>query len=508
MHSKTKLLHSACTGYTYAVLLVGAVLTPIPYSILAILLTALNAYASMRSRLKPAITFATILLTSMVFEKTLPLQLAVLIPIPILQSLSEGLSENPPEELESSNSRWLTKRGKTLISTSLVSATLSAFLNHYSSAIGSIIAFTYLFTLIALSIRRIAREPFETYRQTLRTLVGERAEATVRLDSKLKAPVNVRIFHEEEWVGVEPSAFKATPRTPVELKISVKPPLAYPGTLKLKLIAVDAWGLTVTCQDLETLELHVIPKAKYAEWIAKKYLEGSLRSMGYISTAQAGLKPSRSGVEFYGCRLYAPGDNPRSIEWKHTCKLQRLVVKEHGGGFGRPCILAGNMTVRSIEEADETLYSLISSAYTLARESTPIALAVYNREDVLAATQPLNPEEALKKLLKLMGFVMVSEDVLRVLSPQQVERLNRLIEVLKPSESAAGLLSLLQLEYTALLNAAKSHPAGRALKEASSRTAPPAMLIIVSKMTHDVEALAVRLRELKAKGFEVVQLIK
>ncbi|MEM3546164.1 MAG: DUF58 domain-containing protein [Candidatus Bathyarchaeia archaeon] len=505
MHSRIRLLHNACTGYTYVVLLVGAVLTPIPYSILAILLTALNAYASTRPRLKPSITFATILLTPMVFEETLPLQLNVLTSIPILQTLAEDLSENPPEELEASNGRRLTKRGKTLMYSSAILTALSTLLNHPSSAIGSTIAFTYISILMVLSIRRIPREPFETYRQTLRTLVGERAEATIRLNSRLKAPVNVRILHEEEWVSVKPSTFKVTPRTTVELKISVKPSLACPEALKLKLTAVDAWGLTTTCQDLEALELHVIPKAKYAEWIAKKYLEGSLRSMGYISTIQPGLKPSKSGVEFHGCRLYAPGDSPRNIEWKHTCKLQRLVVKEYSGGFGRPSVLAGNMTVRSREEADETLYSLISSAYTLARESTPTALAVYSRKDVLATTQPLNPEEALKRLLKLTGSVTVSKDVLRVLGPPQVERLSRLIDVLKSSESTTGLLSLLQLEYVALLNAARSHPAGRALKEASGRTPPPAMLIVVSNMTHDAEALAVRLRELKARGFEVIQ---
>ncbi|MEM2153044.1 MAG: DUF58 domain-containing protein [Nitrososphaerota archaeon] len=330
MRSKIKILHKVCIGYMYAMLLVGATLTPVPRSILAILLIASNTYASARARLKPAIIFSTILLIPMVFEETLPLQLNVLTCVPILPALAAGLSENPPEELEISNGGRLTKRCKTLIFTSLFSATLSALLNHYSSALGSITAFTYISMLTMLSIRRIPRELFETCKQILRVLAEERAEVTVRLDSRLKAPVNIRILH-ERWVSVEPSALKAKPRTQVELKISVKPPLACPETLKLKLIAVDAWGLTVTCQDLEVLELHVIPKAKYAEWIVKKYLEGSLRSMGYASTVQAGLKPSKSGVEFHGCRLYAPGDSLRSIEWKHTCKLQMLVVKEYGG---------------------------------------------------------------------------------------------------------------------------------------------------------------------------------
>ncbi|MEM2613693.1 MAG: hypothetical protein QXO15_05610 [Nitrososphaerota archaeon] len=105
---------------------------------------------------------------------------------------------------------------------------------------------------------------------------------------------------------------------------------------------------------------------------------------------------------------------------------------------------------------DEILYTLMSSAYTLARESTPIALAIYGQRDVLAVTQPLNPEEALKKTFKANGLRNVFRRRGKGSRPPQVERLSRLIDVLKSLENAAGLLSLLQLEYAALLNAAKS----------------------------------------------------
>ena len=506
MQYSAKAIRNIYAGYVYALLATGIVLSPPLYSILAIALMALNAYAVLKPSLRLVVAFSTIALTPMTLENTIPFQLAGLASAPILLLLNESLVESPVEGLEAFNGRRLTKRGETLVSASLASAIISALLNQYSVTVGSTLLLAYLSASILYSISRIPENPFKTSKQTLRTLVGERAEATIRLEPNVKTRVHVRIIRGEEWVRVEPSDFKVTPMAPVELKASVKPPLACPETLNIKLIAVDAWGLTSIGQSLKALELHVIPKARYAEWIAKKYLEGSLRSIGYTSMIRPGLKPSRSGVEFHGCRLYAPGDSPKNIEWKHTCKLQRLVVKEYGGGFGMPSVLAGNMTVGSREEADEVLYSLVSSAYTLARESTPTALAIYSQKDVLANTQPLNPEEALKKLLKLMGFVEVSENVLRVLSPPQVGRLSRLIEVLKSSESTAGLLSLLQLEYTALLNTAKNHPAGRALREASSRTPTPAMLVIVSRMTHDAEALAVILKELKARNFEILQL--
>lgn len=51
------------------------------------------------------------------------------------------------------------------------------------------------------------------------------------------------------------------------------PPLAGPSKLRLQASAVDPHGLIQTNQILEPIELHIIPKAKYAQWLAKKYLE-------------------------------------------------------------------------------------------------------------------------------------------------------------------------------------------------------------------------------------------
>ena len=146
------------------------------------------------------------------------------------------------------------------------------------------------------------------------------------------------------------------------------------------------------------------------------------------------------------------------------------------------------------------------SALTLATEALPSALAVYNRSEVLAVTQPMNPRETLKKTLELTEKITVVEPKEKVLQPTEMRRLKRSIGQLEEmkSESALRLSELLEFEFEANEEAARLHPATLALAKAVEYLQGPAVITVVSSMDDDSNALLLSLERLREKGYSTV----
>ena len=62
------------------------------------------------------------------------------------------------------------------------------------------------------------------------------------------------------------------------------------------------------------------------------------------------------------------------------------------------------------------------------------------------------------------------------------------------------------IEWEAVQQAAREHPAKRALKDTVARVHQPAMVTVVSGWNHDTEALLITLEELKGRGYSVIPL--
>ena len=265
----------------------------------------------------------------------------------------------------------------------------------------------------------------------------------------------------------------------------------------------------MTGQDLEPVDLHIIPRAKYARWLAIKYLERTASGSSMIGSvvSERSDKSAKTGVEYRGSREYQPGDRWKDVDWKHTFLFGKLVVKEFTGAQGQNAILVADLTAKDAEEADKLAFDLVMSAYTFALESLPTALAIYNCDEVLAMSTPINPRESLKKTLQLTEKIVVVEPSEKVLEPTKMRKIRRSISQLEQlnMDSAQRLLEVLKIEYEANQKTAINDPVGRALLRIVEGITPPATITVVSSSSNNEDILNIILQKVEDKGYTIIK---
>jgi hypothetical protein len=272
---------------------------------------------------------------------------------------------------------------------------------------------------------------------------------------------------------------------------------------------MDRWGLIQTRLELEPIHLYVIPRARYAVWLAKRYLaETKAGALPLISNIEA-LRPiygMRRGVEYYGSQLYQPGDSLKNIDWKHSLKYNELITKEFAEFHGQSAIILINLAVGDAEEADKLAYRIIVTAISLAQENIPAALAAYNHEGVRLTTTILQPRQLLLQSLRVAQEMVTFINPVKYLNPPDVTRLRANISRIRFAKSKAStvLTQLLQSEYNNLSNTARLNPATKALTEAFTKTDKQSNIIIISHRNHDAEALAFNTFNFTRKGNAVI----
>jgi uncharacterized protein (DUF58 family) len=362
------------------------------------------------------------------------------------------------------------------------------------------------FTAIYI-IRQVPRKPLQEKKTWSRIVAGDTDTKTTNLKAQTSTSTFVVLQASNSWVHLGQTNFKLLGHGETDVTLRFTPPLAGPTTLQLQATVTDMRGLITTAQVLEPVDLHIIPRAKYAQWLANKYLEQT--SPG-TSTAAA-VPPPRSmaakrGVEYHGSRPYQVGDRLKDIDWKHSYMLGELIVKEFGGAQGQTVIIAADLTAKDAEDADKLAHNLVMTALTLATEALPAALAVYNHKEVLVATPPENPRETLKKSLQLTQKITIEEPKEKVLEPTQILRLKRALGQLSQTktEPAQKITELLEFEFEANQEAAKMHPATQALTKAIQSTQAPAVITVTSSIGYDSDALLLTLERLREKGYSTV----
>ena len=389
----------------------------------------------------------------------------------------------------------------------LLGALLLAFvLENKALALSSLGILGFLLILAAGALRSLPSKPLRTEEIESSIIVG----GTIELEAEIKnsgGDALLWLEAERPWVKILsfPSFLPSGRRGSLRLRLS--PPSAGPHRIKLSGTIADKRGLILRRQDLTPLKLTAIPKARYAEWLARRFLEGEMRGGGFGIAASA-LRGGRGGVEYAESGPWSPGDRLKDLDWKHILKLWEPVVKRFSEAGGRAAIIGARLEAGGEREADELAFTLISSALTLAAAGIPSGLCAWRGKEILTLLPVQNPRRILRKALELESEIKISPRPLSFLDAPLCSALRRLRERLLAGADPKDLrlLELLDLELEALREAARSHPAALGLRKLLRLAPFPVLAILISGERRERGILDILSEELRGRGAEVLLL--
>lgn len=501
-----------CQIYGLLVLLTASVISPLPYSLLALGLLVVMLLTTLR-HLPPGsnatITIATIFLAPLALAALLanltPTAAAILataLMAPVFYLLDDNLRQSArhaPALIQGRRSRHATSTLATLLAAALVMMLLSPVVNHPVLLFTGIAIALYLLGVLVWIYLTMPPQPLTTPTISKRIIAGTTGRLSVTIKSRAPATMYGYVTPADTWVKATPQRLTIN-KGKTELDLSFTPPLAGPARPELRVAAIDGRGLIQINQSLEPLHMDVIPRARYAIWLAHKYLEPA-EAAPALATPPV-LIPRR-GAEYRDSRTYQPGDRLKDIDWKHTLKLRQLIIKEFIEAGEPAAIIAVNLAVTDAEAADKLAFNLITVALTLAQENIPAALAAYNHQSVILKTAITSPTEILRQAMSLVREITLVKLAARHLEAMDIAQIRRNITRLQEatSEPARRLLGLLSFEYSAIEKAARNHPATLALSATAKNVPAPALILLVSQLNHDAEALGVTLARLSRRRF-------
>jgi uncharacterized protein (DUF58 family) len=439
-----------------------------------------------------------------------------------LRGFAASQAHSPPRELRTTVAereaggpfsffarRRLTTVFYTLALTGLVAMGLGIVAGRWTLVVTGILFLAWLVGMVGYILLRVPSNFVAVERIRVRQVAGTRKEVVTGCRQIGRLPCMLHLHSPLPWAEVRPKAATlngATDAT-VLLSLSLAPPLAGPSRFVLDALAIDPWGLTWTRQRVDAADLHIIPRARYAAWLAGRYLErtrpGSTAAMGSRVSLRRGLC---GRLEYHGARPYAPGDSLRDIDWKHTLKLRKLVAKDLGAVVGEGAILVVDLEAPDAESADRLAYHFIMSVLALAQEGIPIVLAGYTSVGVTKVTNALGSREAVRQALELIQQLVRVGSMRRTLAPPVLGRLRRMHRLLEGAGTSPGLTGFLALEIRAVASNAAAHPATMAVREAVARIRPPAAVLALSATPDSNVALNVTLEQLELHGYRAVSL--
>jgi hypothetical protein len=500
--------------YTAAALVAAAVRSPLALAFVPIVLLVWFLY-QWRWPLSQLVDFLTqfflFFAVCLLFSRVVGPYFALLIALPLVLLIDlklRGIGRITLPD-EGSRTRSITNIG--IVTLSLTAALIIVGLVVWSVplllAAGVIVL--YLGSIAAVIWRRLPVAPITVETLPIRVIAGreEKTELLLKRNSYLNGILFLKSPY--PWFKVAPNAFIPMAADEISVQVALTPLLAGPEELPLNACVIDPWGLSQVKFEIVPMKLVVIPRARYADYLARKYLAGSrfgrLPLVSSVGTIRS-IYGLRQGIEFYGNRMYQPGDNLKNIDWKHSVKYNELVSREFFEIQGQPVILLINLVAGDAEEKDKLAYNIIVAALSLAQDGVPTALAAYDDQDVILSTPSLAAQELAVRALEIVKEIVMRENTAKSLNPPDVARLRANIRRLSEAASTpAGVLrELLQIELKNLSHNASSSPCTAALNEVMTRANPQSTILVISNQNHDAEALAFNLQTLTAKGNAVI----
>lgn len=515
----SRVLKPVLRYYPFPALVTAAALTPLETAWGPIVLLLGYIYLHLPKRNRPLWTRVNLAVDLLVIA-TIAVYLyaplgepALLLVLPLLGTLAFDLesaareSNRPAGEtprLQLSYLSWM------LVTWGVVTALVAVILTNLALLYAALLVLAGTTALILLLLWR-ARAPFiHTLPQSLRVVAGTERETALTLLRLGRLAGKVWLTSPETWLRVKENDLDFTGRRELTLSLRATPPLSGPQRLDLTSILRDRWGLMEIPCRVEALRLTVIPRGQYAAWIARRYLNGTAPGsldIGSLGGALRSLQPTRVGIDYYGSRMYQPGDSMKLIDWKHTAKLRKYVAKEFADPKGRAALVLVNLSAVDAEDADKLAFKIIATGLTLAQERIPAALAAYDHTKVQLNSGLLSSRALVLKTLELAARVQLWDAPARGLDPPDALRLltdlHRLDQV--EGTTARVLHQLIEMELHTMRKDAHANPATVALIQSENATPAETNLVVVSQRNHDAAALSLRTAELKARGMGIIE---
>ncbi len=509
----SKLMSHLLKAYTAAALVAALatilVLSSGPLTLIPAILLAWHIFSWFRPVSAVVSLFTDIFLflaLAGIFSGVIPPYLAPLPSLPLLAAIYYGLKQSASKlTVRSYNRRTsLTPLAQAVGGVSICSLILSALVGNTVLTVSADLLVFFLFVLLFLTWLDFPEKAVEYERKQLRILAGKKELIEVKLVPRSFRGGLLFIRSLNEWVKVlTPRLSLQQPETVIELTLI--PGLSGPAEVKLEVYAIDRLGLIQVRFQMKPIDVIVVPKARYAHWLAQKYINGTnpgnLPLISVFTSAEGG-HGLRQGIEYYGSRLYQPGDSLKNIDWKHSCKYNELVTLEFSEFQGRPAIMLVNLAVSNAEEADKLAYNIIITALSLGRENIPAALAIYNQEKLVFISSALAAKQLLLHCMRIVKEITLIPPLTRYLDTANVFRLQTNLRRLEQNDSAPALIikQLLQAEYNNLKKSTRLNPCTLALNAVTSKSEERSSIVVISQRNHDAEALAFQDYRLSRQG--------
>jgi uncharacterized protein (DUF58 family) len=376
---------------------------------------------------------------------------------------------------------------------------------------------TSFFLVTALAIRgvyefRVFRQlPLNIESKSLRLLVNSHGYGALNMRNKAPFHLTVNAGSHEKWLTLPPSSLKVQVGQEAQVDFEVKPPYSGKNEPVVQITVTGPWGLLSLGFTVKPLVLHVIPKARHAAWLARRYLETSREGHNSLTTGSLASQASRSrGVEYQRIREYAPGDSLRDISWRATYKFGKMMTKERLDPVSGTVVLLVNIVAGNHDQADWLSYQLVMSALSAARQEQSLLLLAYDRHEPVQVTGPMKARDGVKMALQLSSQVTTASGPERRLAPPDFAGLRRTIRGLDQSmtpEAENPLGRLLKIELENLDSLANLHPVTTLVRNLLHRGVKGAAVTVISSWNHDAEALAKAVPQLRSQGYRTVDLL-
>ncbi len=503
--------------YVIAALIYATILSPFNLSFVPIILLCLYIFQWIRplsAVVEVLSQYFIFFAIALLYSSILPVNIAPLISLPILVLIDQSLKK-AARVVKSRRPRYKYHPTRIMISLSTIALTillLSIIVADFTLILASAVIIIYFICIGIVIIKRFPVKPILEEQVQIRIIAGKKEDVQIRLNPITKLGMTLYFESDLDWVKINTQDIYLKGEES-SLHLSVAPVLSGPSVVKISGYAIDQWGFFQTAFEISPLHLTVIPRARYASWLARKYLSGSNPGeLPLISHAGINkmLKGFRQGIEFYGNREYRDGDNMKNINWKASAKHNKLISKEFDEFRGQPAVLLINLIAGNGDELDKLAYNILVTAISLGQENIPTALAVYDKEKVVMITPLLSSFQLVSYALKTVKQLSIHTNPLKYLNPPDVAKLRANISRLSNSGSAPAkkLSELLSLEYTVINNGVGGNPCTQALLQVKAKIKDRFSVVLLSQYNHDAEALSVHTYTITCNGGTVIDIGK